>query len=151
MEKRSQVQSKGKKNLKKEAKRLTKKVVQGKTSSVRIAFGLKKKEKKSKATKKLIVEKKKIKKDNQTGKFCVHSVVWNLGHCCYFTKRIEAQKFANTLPTPKEFQKRLDEGRKATNEDKRNIANKKIVTSSKDLKKVNKIVAKRKKSAGKKK
>ena len=143
LQKRSEKKSKGKKGLKKEAKRLAKKVTQGNTKAVRIAFGLKKKSKPKKIKK--ISEKKKIKKDFSKGKFCVQSVVWNLSHCCFFTKRIEAQNFANTLPTPKIFRKRLEEGRRATDMDKIKVANKKIKVSSKDLKKVKKIVQKRKK------
>ena len=151
LHKRSQVKSRGKKNLKKEARKLAKKVVSGNNSAVRIALGLnKKKVKKTKAEKKIIAEKKRIKRDNQKGKFCVQSVVWNLSHCCFFTRRIEAQTFANTLPTPEVFNRRLKEGRRALAEDKRRIANRKIGDSSKDFKKVMKIVAKRKKSKGKK-
>jgi len=67
-----------------------------------------------------------------------------LSHCCYFTRRNEAQNFANTLPKPSVFRKRLEEGRRATYHDKRLVANKRIKTSSKDLKKVKKIVKKRK-------
>lgn len=72
---------------------------------------------------------------NDSGKFCVQSVVWNLSHCCHFRSRIEAQEFANTQPIESKFNRQLVEGWHAQIKDNRKTANK-VINKATDAMKV---------------
>jgi hypothetical protein len=154
LQRRSESRSKGKKGLRKEAKRLAKKVTFGTTRPVRIALGLKRKPVPRRFARTLEKKRVQVQRDFSKGNFCVKSVTWNLSHCCHFENRNEAQHFANNLPVPRVYQKRLREGKRAIYLDNMRAANKQVIASTKDLKKVKKIVHKRKekiKKGGKKK
>jgi hypothetical protein len=154
LQRRSESRTSTKKGLKREAKKISKKVTLGNFKPLRIALGLRKKPVPKRFARVTQQRRTQTQRDLSKGNFCVKSVSWNLSHCCFFTKRIEAQHFANGLPVPRVFEKRLKEGRRAIYLDNARIANEKIVGSTKDLKEVKKIVHKRKeaiKKGGKKK
>jgi hypothetical protein len=68
------------------------------------------------------------------GNFCVHSVAYNLNHCCHFKVREDAQKFANTQPGHNNFQNHLFNGRIAEENDKERIARRRMARMKKLLK-----------------
>jgi len=116
------------KTLKKEAKNLVEKLKQGNISALRKALNLKAKKSKKIARKPW----------PENGNYCVHAVVWNLNHCCYFNKKSLAKRFANTQPDDVEFQKKLRNGWIAHIRDREREGKKVIEKTNKALKLLNK-------------
>ncbi len=85
----------------------------------------------------------------QTGNYCVHSVVWNINYCCFFSQKNEAQEFANSQPKEELFTQLIEQGRMAEKKDKERRAKKKAANIKRVLNKVDaKAAAKRKKVQG---